>query len=97
MKVELQGNQPYTLKQLTEILSENLDKYAEIYPDIQGAYVDERNGEIVLDLIKDPNDQMKRDQANKVLNIPVSVNELHGALVRQVGTAHGVEVIIAPK
>lgn len=83
LTIEFQANQKFTLKQLSKILDDNLDQFAKIFTDIQGTYVDERTGEIVLDTIEAPTDPSKLEQAIKLVNVPVRVVALHGPLELQ--------------
>lgn len=83
LSVEFQANQKFTREQMSQILDDHLDQLAKIFPDIQGTYVDERTGEIVLDTIEASNDPSQLDQAIKLVNVPVRVVPLHGPLELQ--------------
>jgi len=64
--VEFITGQSHTRAELQEILNKNIPKLKESIENMQGAFVDERTGEIVLDVYMEKLDEIKIDELKEI-------------------------------
>lgn len=83
LKIEFQENAQYTTQQLNDVLESRSKEIAAIYPNLQGMFVDEKTGGIVLTIIKGNDDQKKLEKVKSLLNLPVRLMIVGAPLSKQ--------------
>ncbi|MCJ0829148.1 S1 family peptidase [Acinetobacter sp. NIPH1876] len=83
LKVEFEENAQYTNQQLNDLLDNHINEIKQIYPNLQGSYVDEKTGEIVLTILKSNDDLTKLNQVKSLLNIPIRLMYIGAPLSRE--------------
>ncbi|WP_227574856.1 S1 family peptidase [Acinetobacter calcoaceticus] len=83
LKVEFQENSQYTTQQLNQILDSNLSEINKIFPNLQGSYVDEKTGEIVLTILRTNDDLTKLNKVKNLLRLPVRLMYVGAPLSRE--------------
>lgn len=73
----------YTFEELNLIVDKNLKVIVSIFPELQGIYVDEKTGEIVLTVLESKNNLIKLQQVKCKLNLPVKLMIITAPLLRQ--------------
>ena len=73
----------YTFEELNLIVDKNLKVIVSIFPELQGIYVDEKTGEIVLTVLKNETDSIRLQKVKCILGLPVKLMVISAPLLRQ--------------
>ena len=77
------SDKSYTFEELNLIVDNNLKVIVSIFPELQGVYVDEKTGEIVLTVLKGKNDLVKLQKVKCRLDLPIKLMIVNAPLLRQ--------------
>ncbi|MEQ1543492.1 trypsin-like serine protease [Methyloglobulus sp.] len=97
LPVEFQSGADYTLAELEKIRDAHLKEFAAI-PGIQGTGIDERSGEVVLDIVEPKktataNSSRFASPAPSFINLPIKINKLRSKLVNAAASVRASEIM----
>lgn len=85
--VTVTGGASHTLQELQDVIHRQYPELKQAFPELQGIYVDQRTGEVVLDVYGSPSQARPlHDIAQQMVEAPVRVDMHSSRLVLQIGS-----------